>query len=108
MYQTSADLIRHINAALCTIAFAGLLWRLIGRWTLSFPLARLLVALFATLELIVALASARRAQIGGPLNEAIYLIMAHAIVTIVVIILWPRLMVDWEHEGHVRKWWRKR
>lgn len=82
----------HLNAILCTVAFAGLLWRLIGRWPLSYPLARIIVVLFAALELIVALGTARRAALDAPFNEAQYAILLHAVVTLFVVVVWPRLL----------------
>lgn len=80
------------TAILCTAAFAGLLWRLLGRWTL-YPnrLARIALALFAVLELIVAMGAARAAALEHPLDQVQYLILAHAGVTLAVIALWPHI-----------------
>lgn len=89
--MTYESLIRNANAILCTLVFAGLLWRMIGRWALSYPLGRVAVALFAALELIVALGTANRAAIGGPFNPAQYAITVHALVSLVLIAVWPRL-----------------
>lgn len=88
----SEDVIRGINVVLCTAAFAGLLWRLVGRWEVSFRMARIVVTLLAVLELIVALGTARAAALNVPLNEAQYAITAHALVTLTVVGLWPRLL----------------
>lgn len=88
----SEDLIRLINVALCTAAFAGLLWRLVGRWEVSFRMARIIVTLLAVLELIVALGTARAAALDVPLNEAQYAISVHALITLGVVVLWPRLL----------------
>lgn len=88
----SEDVLRFINVVLCTAAFAGLLWRLVGRWQVSFRMARIIVMLLAALELIVALGTARAAALDVPLNEAQYAISGHALVVLVVVVLWPRLL----------------
>lgn len=88
----SEDVIRFINVLLCTAAFGGLLWRLIGRFTVSFTMARIVVGLLAALELIVALGTARAAALGVPLNEAQYAITVHALIVLAVVAYWPRLL----------------
>lgn len=86
-----ADVMRMINMLLCTLVFAGLAWRWIGRWLVSWPLARWVVGLWATLELIVALGTAARAAIGGPFNPVQYVITVHALISLVVIAFWPKM-----------------
>ena len=86
-----ADAIRFVSVLLCTAVVAGLLWRMIGRWSLSFPLGRAVVALWAALELIVALGTAARAQLGGPFSPAQYLIIGHSLASLALIVYWPRL-----------------
>lgn len=82
----------HLNYVLCALAFAGLVWRLVGRWSLSYTLGKVIVSLFTVLELIVAIATARRAALGGPFNEAQYAIMLHAVAVIALVVLWPWLL----------------
>lgn len=81
----------HLTAALCVVAFAGLLWRLFGRLNASRTLVTATTALLAALELLVALAAARRAAIGGPFNEAQWFVLAHAVVVIGLVIAWDRV-----------------
>lgn len=88
----AVDLVELATTLMCAAAFGGLVWRLIGRWPTSYPLARLIVALFALLELLVALAVARRAAIGGEFNEIELVILLHAVFTVVVVAFWPRLL----------------
>lgn len=90
--MTTVELLRFVNVMLCTAAFGGLVWRLLGRWQVSFTMARIVVILLASLELIVALGTARRAALGGPLNEAQYAVMVHALIVLAVVALWPRLL----------------
>lgn len=87
-----ADVLRAFNVFLCTAVFAGLLWRMVGRWTLSWPLARWVTGLFAALELILALGIAYRARAGGPFNPVQYLVVLHSLVSLGVVWAWPRLM----------------
>lgn len=82
---------RHVSALLCILAFAGLVWRLVGRLNASRTLVSALTALLAALELIVALGSARRAAIGGPFNEAQWFVLAHAVVVLVIVATWDRI-----------------
>lgn len=86
------DLLRALNVLLCSAVFGGLLWRLIGRYSVSFPLARWITGLFATLEFIVAMGTAFRAAVGGPFNPIQFVITVHCIVTLMVIWKWPTLM----------------
>lgn len=86
------QLVYQITAVACMGAFAGLLWRLIGRWPVSYPLARTVVGLFAALEFIVALAVTRRAALGGEWNEATALVLIHGVITCGVVIFWPWLL----------------
>lgn len=85
-----ADVTRILNMLLCTAVFAGLVWRLIGRWVISWPLAKWVVGLWAALEFIVALGIAARTAIGGPFNPIQFAIMVHCLVSLVVIAVWPR------------------
>lgn len=80
-----------LNMLLCTAAAGGLFWRLIGRWMISWPLAKWVVGLFTVLELIVAFASAYRAAAGGSFNPVQYFITAHALTTLVIIAIWPKI-----------------
>ena len=89
-----AETVRLINVILCTAAFGGLMYRLVGRFLVTYPLARCVVGLFAALELIVALGTARRATLGGPLNEAQYFVMGHAVITLIVVVMWVRLIPE--------------
>lgn len=91
--QDWASGVRHLSAALTTLAFAGLLWRLVGKGDLLLPLGRLIVALLTVAELLFALGTARRAVIGGPLNEAQYVVIVHAVAILVVILAWDRLLL---------------
>lgn len=84
--------LREFNALLTTVVFAGLLWRLIGRWPLSSWLSRCVLMLFAAIELIVALSTARAAALGAPFNEGQYAITVHSAATLLVIVAWPRLL----------------
>lgn len=86
-----ADTIRVINMLLCTAAAGGLIWRFIGRWMISWPLAKWVVGLFAALEFIVALGTAFRAAAGGPFNPVQYIITIHALLTLLIIAIWPSL-----------------
>lgn len=90
--DTPADVVRHVSALLCLLAFGGMMWRLIGWWDVLRPLSRYGLTLFAVLLLIVGLGSARRAALGGPLNEAQLFIILHAVATLVFLAAWPRLV----------------
>lgn len=85
------DVIRLVNMLLCTAAAGGLLWRLIGRWMISWALAKWVVSLFAALEFLVAIGTAYRAAAGGPFNPVQYIITIHAILTLAIIAIWPQI-----------------
>ena len=81
-----------LNVALCTLAVAGLLWRLIGRWSLSYALGRAVVSLFTVAMLVIALATAVRAKIGGPFNDAQWVVLLLAVSTLALVGAWPWLL----------------
>ena len=86
-----ADTIRMVNMLLCIAAAGGLVWRFIGRWMISWPLARWVVGLFAALEFIVAMGTAYRAAAGGPFNPVQYVITVHALTTLCIVVIWPSI-----------------
>lgn len=88
------ELLRHVNVFLTMLVFAGLVWRLVGRWTLSFRLGRLVTTLFALLYLFISLGTARAAAGNFPVNEIQVLIGLHALATLAVIATWPRLLPE--------------
>lgn len=82
---------RHVIALACLVAFGALLWRLVGWWDELNGLGRVVTFLLAFIEFILAVGLARRAAIGGPFNEAAYVVLAHAVAVIVAMVAWPRL-----------------
>lgn len=89
--MSAQEVVTQANAVLCTLAFTGLVWRLVGQWPVTRPFARTIVLLLASLELFVALGSARRAALGGEFNEVFVALLVHAVATLVVVAIWPRL-----------------
>jgi hypothetical protein len=93
------------TTSLVTSVAAGMiLWRLVGRWPVTYPLARMVVALWLLVELIVAVALALRVDLGGPPNPAVWGFLAHSVITIVLCAFWPRL-IELEGPG---LWGRRR
>lgn len=105
--MTPVDVLAQANAVLSTAAFAGLLWRLFGRWPMMTRFATIIVGLLASLELIVAMAVARRAALGGEFNEVQLLILAHTVATLAVVATWPALVraaaVKAHHEARIER-----
>lgn len=83
---------RDFSASVGTIAFALLVWRLVGRWPFMSALSRIIVGLLTVLVFITALATARAAALGAPFNEVQYMLFAHYLVTIGTCLVWPRLL----------------
>lgn len=92
MSDQVVELYRFINVVLTSAAFGGLVWRLVGRWTLSYMLAKIVVALLAVAELLFAVAVARQAALGNEINEASFGITLHALAILWVVIWWPWLL----------------
>lgn len=89
--QAPGGVIRHVTALLCILAFAGLMWRLLATLGATRTLVSAVTALLAVLELVVGLGAARRAALGGPVNEALYAILVHAVLVLALVIAWNRL-----------------
>lgn len=91
LVATPIGAVLHLSAFLSIVAFGGLLWRIFGRLGASRTVVTIVTGLLAALEFIVALGTARRAALGGELNEAHWFILAHTVVVLWLVVEWDRI-----------------